>query len=69
MKRNNYNKLILICLTIFSTINLIISPDPALTINLNPPEETAKDTISAIKDIDKLENDLRIGADEVKIKT
>ena len=46
-------------------INNPFAGEPALTINLNPPEETAKDTIAAIKDIDKLENDLRIGADEV----
>jgi hypothetical protein len=43
------------------------SEEPALKINLNPPEEPSKDTIAAIKDIDKLENDLRVGSDDVII--
>lgn len=59
------NRLFIYIFIIMIVINNTFAGEPALTINLNPPEETAKDTIAAIKDIDKLENDLRIGADEV----
>ena len=58
-------RLLIVFTVVLTLINNIISPEPALTINLNPPEESTKDTIEAIKDIDKLENDLRIGSDEV----
>ena len=38
--------------------------EPALKIQLNPPEQTAKDTIQALQDLDKLENEIRIGMNE-----
>ncbi len=49
--------------------------EPALKINLNPPEENVKDTIGnyynnnqkdALKDMAKLEDDLRLNLDEVR---
>jgi len=51
--------------------------EPSLKINLNPPEENPKETvgtlknkifliiIAALKDIDKLESDLRVGLNDV----
>lgn len=38
--------------------------EPALKIQLNPPEQTDKDTIQALQDLDKLENEIRIGINE-----
>lgn len=38
--------------------------EPALKIQLNPPEQTPKDTIAALQDLDKLENEIRIGINE-----
>lgn len=38
--------------------------EPALKIQLNPPEQTDKDTIQALIDLDKLENEIRIGMNE-----
>ena len=43
---------------------LVRSEDPALSIHLNPPEENTKDTINAIKDLGKLEDDIFLGANE-----
>mmetsp|Transcript_19806 Transcript_19806/g.20625 ORF Transcript_19806/g.20625 Transcript_19806/m.20625 type:complete len:216 (-) Transcript_19806:28-675(-) len=58
----HYLVYIILCFTLL--VNTIHSQEPALKVNLNPPEENTKDTINALKDIGKLEDDLRIGANE-----
>lgn len=37
---------------------------PALKIQLNPPEQTSKDTKIALEDLSRLENEIRIGMNE-----
>ena len=55
---------LLILLIILNLSCISCQEDPVLNIHLNPPEENVKDTIAALKDLDHLEDDLRIGAED-----
>ncbi len=51
-------------IVIILIISNVLMNEPALKINLKPPEEDTKDTLEALNDIEKLEDDLRKGANE-----
>ena len=53
-----------IYLILISIITHVMMDEPALKINLKPPEEDTKDTLEALNDIEKLEDDLRKGAND-----